>query len=570
MKPTPSMARTPSAFFSPSQGSLSSMSASVVPSSTATLPPMQTIWDDALITPHMDKGWRCGYCGSSWTYVNSSRVIKHFIPLYHAGKGINLCQHNLVNFTIASKQRWDDFASAQSQTSDRRRNESDAASSNLRAKTLQIADSIQESNDAKRIKTHVPDTALEERRSYSQMSIEASLQQNGVRLTAAIANFVHSEGLPFSVVDKPTFHAMLEEARYTPSRYTIPNRHHIGGNLLDLTYATYFEDNLAKLNEGIEMYGICLYGDSATIRRKPFLNILAASVNEPCIVLEIADATDHLKCGGKKDSTYVAQQFLPWMQKLDPQNTLLDCVFFDGAGDVQKAGRILAAINPRITVLHGAEHVVSLFCKDVAKLTPIKVVILKYKFLYRVFGSGSMHRPYAVFSKCAKEFNKGRKIGLLRPADTRMAGYFIALHRLLRLQKPLEATHASIEWDNYQFPAKSKKQKEAIKSIITDSVFWHEVRTIVIGMFPVLKCLRLADSNKAGMDKLYYYVRRTTEALHRTKYAFNGGGSVRFAFEYRPATHKALGSVADECYSGDLRYFEDVKYDLDFGEDEPE
>jgi hypothetical protein len=126
-----------------------------------------------------------------------------------------------------------------------------------------------------------------------------------------------------------------------------------------------------------------------------------------------------------------------------------------------------------------------------------------------------------------------------------MAGYFIALHQLLQLQKPLEATHASIEWDNYQFPAKSKKQKEAIKSIITDSVFWHEVRTIVIGMFPVLKCLRLADSNKAGMDKLYYYVRRTTGALHRTKYAFNSGGSVRFAFEYRPATHRALGSVAD-------------------------
>ena len=63
------------------------------------------------------------------------------------------------------------------------------------------------------------------------------------------------------------------------------------------------------------------------------------------------------------------------MQKLDPQNTMLDCVFFDGAGDVQKAGRILAAINPRITVLHGAEHVVSLFCKDAAQLTPIKVVI---------------------------------------------------------------------------------------------------------------------------------------------------------------------------------------------------
>ena len=143
-----------------------------------------------------------------------------------------------------------------------------------------------------------------------------------------------------------------------------------------------------------------------------------------------------------------------------------------------------------------------------------------------------MHRPYAVFTKCAKEFNKGRKIGLLRPADTRMAGYFIALHRLLRLQKPLEAAQASHEWDSYQFPNKNKQQKEAIKAIVTDSVFWQEVSTIVIGMFPVLKCLRLADSNKAGMDKLYYYVRRTTEALRRTKYAFNGGG-LRLCFEYR-------------------------------------
>ena len=520
------MPKSPSTFFSSSQGSLSSMSvsmSSVVPSATAPVQRMHSIWDDILITPDGDKGWRCGYCGSTWGYVNSSRVIKHLVPLYHAGRGINLCTHSLETFGPSNKQRWDDFASHHSSSSDRKRNESDTSSSKLRAKTQQLADSIQGSNDAKRVKTCVADIAADERRRYSQMSIEASMQQSGVRLTAAIANFVHSEGLPFSVVDKPTFHAMLEEARYTPAKYTIPNRRLIGGNLLDLTYATYFDDNLAKLNEGIEMYGICLYGDSATIRRKPFLNILAASVHEPCIVLEIADATDHLKEGGKKDSTYVAKQFLPWMKKLDPQNTMLDCVFFDGAGDVQKAGRILAAINPRITVLHGAEHVVSLFCKDVAQLTPIKIVILKYKFLYRVFGSGSMHRPYAVFTKCAKEFNKGRKIGLLRPADTRMAGYFIALHRLLRLQKPLEAAQASIEWDSYQFPTKSKQHKEAIKAIATDAVFWHEVNTIVVGMFPVLKCLRLADSNKAGMDKLYYYVRRTTESLRRTKYAFNGG-----------------------------------------------
>jgi hypothetical protein len=114
-------------------------------------------------------------------------------------------------------------------------------------------------------------------------------------------------------------------------------------------------------------------------------------MKEPSEVLEITDATSHLEKGVKKDSSYVAAKFMPWMKKLDPEDTFLDCVFFDGAGDVQKAGSIMAAKNLRVAVLHGAEHVVALFCKDVANLTPINIVILKYRFQYHVFGSGSMH-----------------------------------------------------------------------------------------------------------------------------------------------------------------------------------
>jgi hypothetical protein len=127
---------------------------------------------------------------------------------------------------------------------------------------------------------------------------------------------------------------MLYEARFAPAKYNVPNRKLIGGNLLDIAYETNFSQNMLKLNDGIEMYGICLYGDSATIKQKSFLNILAASVREPSIVLEILDATDHRKQGRKKDSTYVTKQFIPWCTKLDPGNKLLDCVFFDGAGHV--------------------------------------------------------------------------------------------------------------------------------------------------------------------------------------------------------------------------------------------
>jgi hypothetical protein len=50
--------------------------------------------------------------------------------------------------------------------------------------------------------------------------------------------------------------------------------------------------------------------------------------------------------GRKKESSYVTKRFIPWFTKLDPDNKLLDCIFFDGAGDVQKAGIVLAARRP--------------------------------------------------------------------------------------------------------------------------------------------------------------------------------------------------------------------------------
>jgi hypothetical protein len=49
---------------------------------------------------------------------------------------------------------------------------------------------------------------------------------------ATIANFVHSKGLPFSAVDKPTFHEMIHEACFAPAKYSIHFTGHHLGNLI--------------------------------------------------------------------------------------------------------------------------------------------------------------------------------------------------------------------------------------------------------------------------------------------------------------------------------------------------
>ena len=50
-----------------------------------------------------------------------------------------------------------------------------------------------------------------------------------------------------------------------------------------------------------------------------------------------------------------------------------DVILMDGTSSVQKEGEVLTVHYPRAHYLHGAEHVISLFLEDIAKLKPIKV-----------------------------------------------------------------------------------------------------------------------------------------------------------------------------------------------------
>ncbi len=74
----------------------------------------------------------------------------------------------------------------------------------------------------------------------------------------------------------------------------------------------------------------------------------------------------------------------------------MDLLYFDGASNVSQ---LLELIYPHVTCLHGAEHVVSLFFSDISKISAINALIKFYCWVYKWFGSGSHHFPYAVFSK---------------------------------------------------------------------------------------------------------------------------------------------------------------------------
>jgi hypothetical protein len=61
----------------------------------------------------------------------------------------------------------------------------------------------------------------------------------------------------------------------------------------------------------------------------------------------------------------------PNNQKTDHRGVVADLVLFDGASNVQNARKLVPITYPQITVVHGAEHVVSLFFKDIFTKIPV-------------------------------------------------------------------------------------------------------------------------------------------------------------------------------------------------------
>lgn len=230
--------------------------------------------------------------------------------------------------------------------------------------------------------------------------------------------------------------------------------------------------------------------------------------------IALLPGTKHLVAGGKKNCSYIADLFDPWVKKLDPTSTRVDCVFFDGAANVQKAGRILEARYPRIHVQTCAAHSVSLFFSDICqKIWQVKLMLVNYRRLYRLFGSGAMHSPYALFVAQSKVFNGGRKVGLIKAAGTRMAGHAYAQVRMLRLRDPLVATISSAAYKALKLKGFPKKVEE----YLLNPDMWEATYILQRCLFPMIRCLRLGDkSSCGGMSKILFYVHKTDEAIEKS------------------------------------------------------
>jgi hypothetical protein len=132
--------------------------------------------------------------------------------------------------------------------------------------------------------------------------------------------------------------------------------------------------------------------------------------------------------------------------------------------------------------------------------------------MYKWFG-GSHHHCYAIFITTSERIN-GVAIGLIRPAGTRMGGYWIVWTRVVRLRPIIEVVLADPAFKG--LPAAQRPPKDFI-DILLDPRFWKGLIGFLQAMFGPLRVLRLCDTRAPSMDKVLYYALRTEEHLLAAK-----------------------------------------------------
>ncbi len=472
-------------------------------------------------------GWECLYCKRQFPHANATKALMHISKT--KGHDVAVCRSPIPVKLMKRYCKLRDEKIAAKAEAARKRGEYEE-----KVDEKQQTMSVTMENKCLRMSASVK-TRSNSVHGEMVGGLEAS---HATTLTTAIAEFCFARGLPFDITECYEFRKVLILAKMVSTAYLPPNRKAISNELLEISYEKKMEDTQKSLLKEADVFGLSFYGDSATIGKLPLTNLMASGVEEHSAVLDIVDSSDHMAAGGIKDGTYIANLFEPWIKKLDPTGSLSDLVLFDGTGNVQLGGEILCARFPGLSSGHGAEHVASLIFNDATKSWQIKTLVAIYRKTYAVLGSGSQHAPKAIFTKQTLVFNHGRvsvivfwilflllfltvvlslylaqAIGLIRAAETRMAGYFYAFHRLLRLKDAVMATIAS---KPFKEDAAKKKPLRDLAKVLEEKEFWQALYQVTKTLFPILRILRLADRSSPGMDKLYYFVRKTDEALEKS------------------------------------------------------
>ncbi|KAG5251778.1 SCAN domain-containing protein [Salix suchowensis] len=148
-----------------------------------------------------------------------------------------------------------------------------------------------------------------------------------------------------------------------------------------------------------------------------------------------------------------------------------------------------------------------------------------------------------------RKFTKGQD--LIRPGATRFATAYLTLGCLSNCKITLMSMFTSVQWRSSRY-SKSEEGRQ-IQNCVLDSNFWHDVSECIKAAFPLIKVLRLVDSDE--IPAMGFIYKAMQEAKEKIKVNF---GNVQkrplhaFAYWLNPHYH----------YITDYKQDKNIKYGM--------
>ncbi|XP_019427167.1 PREDICTED: uncharacterized protein LOC109335489 [Lupinus angustifolius] len=243
-------------------------------------------------------------------------------------------------------------------------------------------------------------------------------------------------------------------------------------------------DEERALNEGFEE---TIQTTSSVVGRKKKGTVSIKSVDE----------SDFVKTSGK-----IFELLDVVMKEVGEENIMQ--VITDNENNYVLAGKMLEMKRPKIYWTPCAAHCIDLMLEDIKKLHRIKMTI---KRAISIVGFIYVHSSTL---SLMRHFTKKRE--LMKHAVTRFATSYLSLERLYEEKANLRKMFVSDEWTTNKL-SKETKGKEVTKLVLMPS-FWKNVTYIMKVMGPLVKVLRLVDSEKkAVMSYIYEAMDKAKEAI---------------------------------------------------------
>lgn len=148
---------------------------------------------------------------------------------------------------------------------------------------------------------------------------------------------------------------------------------------------------------------------------------------------------------------------------------------------------------PGLFTLHCTAHALDLGLERICELSYFSEPVSVAKKIIQTLTNH--HFTSALFKSYSTLF-------LLKPGDTRFYSAYIAVRRLLRCQSAAQKTVVSDEWTEWAAKRDYRDKARFVSKAVLDAAFWTALAQFCYVLRPIVRLLRLVDSNMPSMSKV--------------------------------------------------------------------